>query len=193
VAGQLCVSLGGAVMEGEMPFTLWFHEVCTQPARVVLERVQQAEKKALGELRIYDLIREGDRPLLWGVYFFFSPEGQCLYVGKNSARKFVERIPVHLSLAEEDWMNHLVKRMCRYEGLSCLADAAEAARGHTLLLMPVSQEQKTQIAALEKFFRLFAEPKYNALPRRKRHSRIVLEASLTEVLASMRSRPGAPE
>ena len=85
------------------------------------------------------------------------------------------------------------KRMCRDEGLGCLADAAEAARGHTLLLMPVGQEQKTQLAALEKFFRLFAEPKCNALPRRNRHSRIDLEAPLTEVLGSIRPRPRFPE
>src|SRR4051812_34326677 len=133
-----------------MPFTLWFDEVCTQPARVVLKRVRRAEKKPLGELLVYDLLREGDRPLLWGVYFFFSRDGQCLYVGKNSARKFVDRIPVHLYLYPNDWMNHLVKRMCHYEGLGCLTDAAEAARSHTLLLMPVSQKEQTKrLAALE--------------------------------------------
>jgi hypothetical protein len=170
-----------------MPFTLWFDEVCTQPARVVLERVQQAEKKPLGELLVYDLLRDGARPLLWGVYFFFSRDGRCLYVGKNSARKFIERIPVHLCLYPKDWMNHLVKRMCRDEGIGCLTDAAEAARSHTLLLMPVSEKEHTmQLAALEKFFRLFAEPKYNALRHRKHHNRIDLEEPLTAVLEYMR-------
>jgi hypothetical protein len=68
-----------------MPFTLWFDEICAQPARAVLNLIQQAEKIPLGDLRIYDLLRDGDRPLLKGVYFFYSAEGQCLYVGKNSA------------------------------------------------------------------------------------------------------------
>jgi hypothetical protein len=171
------------------PFTLWFDEVCSQPARVVLERVQQAEKKPLGDLRIYDLLRDGDRPLLWGVYFFYSREGSCLYVGKNSSRKFVERIPVHLCLYPKDWMNHLVQRIRDYEELNSLIDAAEAARTHTLLLVPVSQKEQTKhLAALEKFFRLFAEPKYNALPRRKRHNRIDLGAPLSEVLEHLRPR-----
>jgi len=51
---------------------------------VVLELVQRAEKVPLGDLRVYDLLREGDRPLLWGVYFFYSSAGQCLYVGKSA-------------------------------------------------------------------------------------------------------------
>lgn len=170
-----------------MPFTLWLDEVRTLPARAVIERVRQAEKKPLSELLVYDLLRDGDRPLLWGVYFFFSRDGQCLYVGKNSARKFVERIPVHLCLHPNDWMNHLVKRMCRDDGFGCLSDAAEAARSHMLLLMPVSEKEQTkQLAALEKFFRLFAEPKYNKLRRRKRHDRVDLEAPLNEVLSSMK-------
>jgi hypothetical protein len=173
-----------------MPFTLWFDEVCSQPARVVLERVQQAEKKSLDDLRIYDLLRDGDRPLSWGVYFFYSKDGDCLYVGKNSARTFVDRIPVHLCLHPKGWMNHLVKRTRKHEKLDSLTDAAEAARTYTLLLMPISQqEQRKLLAALEKFFRLFAEPKYNALRRRKRHNRIELGAPLTEVLEDMRPRP----
>ncbi len=170
-----------------MAFTLWYDEICRCPARLVLELIQQAEKVPLGELRIYDLLREGDRPLLWGVYFFYSAEGRCLYVGKNSAQKFVERIPAHLSLAPTSWMNHLVKRILKYEGLGSLAEAAEAAREHRLLLMPVSRKEQTaQLAGLEKFFRLFAGPKYNSLEqRRRRYNGIDLGAQLTEVLTSM--------
>jgi len=172
-----------------MSFTLWFDDVCALPAGVVLERVRQAEKTPLGDLRIYDLLREGDRPLLWGVYFFFSQDGECLYVGKNSARKFVERIPVHLCLHPDDWMNHFVKRIHKREGLGCLTDAAEAARGHTLLLMPVSHKEQTKrLAAVEKFFRLFAEPKYNALRRRKRHNLIDLKSPFSDVLNEMQPR-----
>ena len=108
-----------------MGFTLWFDELCTEPASVVLERVQRVEKKPLGELLVYDLLRDDDRPLLWGVYFFYSQKGECLYVGKNSARKFIDRIPVHLCLSETDWMNHLVRRIRQHDG-GCLNDAETA-------------------------------------------------------------------
>lgn len=141
----------------------------------------------MGELRLFDLLREGDRLLLWGVYFFYSPEGQCVYVGKNSALKFVERIPAHLSLAPNSWMNHLVKRICKYEGLGSLTEAAEAARRYTLLLMPVNRKEQTkQLASLERFFRVFASPKYNSLERRrKRYNEVDIQAPLTEVLEYM--------
>src|SRR6266446_6795680 len=167
----------------DMSFSLWFDDVCGEPARVALQRVQQAEKTPVGELRIYDLLRDGDRLLRWGVYFFYSQHGECLYVGKNSTQKFVERIPIHFCLEPNTWMNHLVKKIQKHEALPCLTDASEAARGHTLLLMPVSEkEQRTWLAALEKFFRLFAAPKYNALRRRNRHNSINLDAPLLDVL-----------
>src|SRR5262249_13974726 len=135
---------------------------------------------------VFDLLHDADRLLLWGVYLFYSREGRCLYVGKSSARKFVERIPVHLCPYPKEWMNHFVKKICKKEGIACLTDAMEAARSHTLLLIAVSEKAQTkQLAALEKFFRLFAEPKYNALRRRERHNRIDLAAPLGEVLHDM--------
>jgi hypothetical protein len=148
-----------------MSFTIWFEDVRGLAARNVLERVRVAEKKTLCDLRVYDLICEGNRALLWGVYFFFSREGECLYVGKNAARKFVERIPVHLCLWDDDWMNHLVKRIQKCGGHTSLFDAAEAAKEHTLLLLAISdKEERDVISPLEKFFRIFSSPKYNQLP-----------------------------
>lgn len=164
-----------------MSFAIWFDDICMLPAREVLERVRKSEKAPLGELRVYDLLRQGDRHLLWGVYIFYSGE-QCLYVGKNSAQKFVERIPAHLSLSEDSWMNHLVKRIRHHEQLDCLATAADAAREYALLLIPVGQ--KEPIGPLEKFFRLFVGPKYNSFPEphRARYAHLDLDLPLTEVL-----------
>jgi hypothetical protein len=169
-----------------MPFTIWFEDVRAEPASAVLERLRKAEKKPLGELLVYDLVCAGSRPLLWGVYFFYSPSGECLYVGKNAARKFVERIPVHLCLWEDDWMNHFVKRIQKYERHACLRDSADFARDHTLLLLAISAKaQRGEIAALERFFRLFTYPKYNSLPMKERHKQLNLGAPLGQLLVKL--------
>src|SRR5262249_18793002 len=145
----------------------------------------KAEKIRLGDLRIYDLLRDGDRPLVNGVYFFFSAEGQCLYVGKNSAQKFVERIPIHLSVEESSWMNHLVKHMKRSEQLGSLIEAAEVARPHTFFIMPAGKKER--IGKIENFFRLFAGPKYNPASdnSRKRYNSLDLGTPLTELIEYM--------
>jgi hypothetical protein len=166
-----------------MSFTLWFEDIRGLDARRVLENVLVAEKRSLGDLRVYDLICEGNRALLWGVYFFFNREGECLYVGKNAARKFVERIPVHLCLWDDDWMNHLVKRIQKYGGHTCLFDAAVAARDYTLLLIAISdKEEREIISPLEKFFRIFSAPKYNQLPMKERYKRLDLGLPLSQLL-----------
>lgn len=125
--------------------------------------VNRASKKPVGDLRIYDLIREGDQPSSTrnGVYLFFSPENECLYVGKNSAQAFVERIPWHFAIWEEAWMNHLLKRTKEHQGFDNLVEAADYVIDHQLLLVPMGEHDRSSIRPLEKFFRLFLEPPLN--------------------------------
>jgi hypothetical protein len=74
--------------------------------------------------------------------------------------------------------------MRKYEKLSSLTEAAEAARTHALLLMSVPEEEKGQIGRLEKFFRLFADPKYKALSR-SRYNGLDLGAPLLKILTQL--------
>ena len=169
-----------------MPFKLRFEDLAPLSAYAVLERVNGGEKRRLGDLRVYDLLFGDDgRPIYKGVYLFYSSGGACLYVGKNSAQKFVERIPWHLSLSPRSWMNHLLKRTRQYEHLASLEEAAEVAREDTLLLIDVGQHE--QIRPLENFFRLFAAPRYNSYreSRRKRYTAMKLGAPLIEVLGQL--------
>ena len=87
-----------------MPF-IWLMRRCiTSTASEVLECVQQAEKMRIEDLRILDLIRDGNQPLLWGVYLFYS-KGSVYGGGKITVR-FVDRIPSIL-FGSESWMNTL--------------------------------------------------------------------------------------
>lgn len=140
-----------------MSFSIPFEHIADQPAQTALDTVRHASKKPVGELKIYDLIREGDEPSSTrnGVYLFFSPENSCLYVGKNSAQAFVERVPWHFAVWEESWMNHILKRTKERHALGSLIEAANYAADYQLLLIPMGSNDRSVIKPLEKFFRLF--------------------------------------
>ena len=91
----------------------------------------------------------------------------------------------HFSLLKGKWeMNNLLLHMCRREKYESLAEAAEAARTHTLLLMPISEEtHKPVIKHVERFFRLYAEPKYNELSYRSRPRRLKLDEPWDQALS----------
>jgi len=168
-----------------MHFKIPFSELERRPAKDVLDAIDQAQKKKVGDLKIYDLMLDDDEPILNGVYVFFSETGNCLYVGKNAAQKFVERIPWHFAVDQGAWMNQYLKRTRKHNELETLTEAAHEAKDDQLLLIPV--EQRDLIKPLEKFLRLFAEPLYNSYSSsyRARHQHIDLESPLREVLSEL--------
>ena len=168
-----------------MSFKLPFSELANRSAADALDAVEGVGKKRLGDLKVYDLLLHNDEPVLNGVYLFFSPSGECLYVGKNSAQKFVERIPWHFALDEGAWMNHYLKRTRQHKELETLAEAAAAAKDDLLLLIPVKRREL--IKPLEKFFRVFAVPRYNAYSSgyRARYKSVNLDAALLDVLSQL--------
>lgn len=149
-----------------------------------LKAVAHASRTPLRDLKVFDLILDGDAPTdIWhGVYAFFDPAGICLYVGKNSSQNFVERIPWHFSLHEDAWMNHFLKYLRRHQGLTTLGEAAMAARNCELLLMPMAQYEL--ITAFEKFLRIFLAPKFNMYSQgyRARYAGLDLSEPLGAVL-----------
>ena len=167
-----------------MSFTLWLDKFLDQPANEVLQAANQAQKIRLDDLRVFDLLFDGAEPIYFGVYLFYSAGGECLRVGKNSSQTFVQRLPWHLSVWEHSWMNYLLTDIQKDEQIHSLRDAAEIARNHSLLLFHVHRLQGTTISRLEKFFRVFAVPKYNAYREsyRKRYAGVDLRAPLTDVL-----------
>lgn len=134
----------------------------------VLKAIAHASRAPLRDLKVFDLILDGDGPtdICHGVYAFFDPEGICLYVGKNSSQSFVERIPWHFALGEGSWMNHFLKYLKRDQSLTSLGGAAMAARNCELLLMPIAQYEL--IGAFEKFLRIFLMPKFNGYSQKYR-------------------------
>ena len=168
-----------------MQFKVPFSKLESLRAKNVIDAVSDAEKKRVGDVRIYDLMLSKGEPILNGVYLFFSESGKCLYAGKNAAQKFVERIPWHFAVDEGAWMNHYLKRTREHKELETLTEAAYAAKEDQLLL--ISVEQRDLIKPLEKFFRLFAEPEYNSYSSSysARHQDVDLNLPLHEVLSQL--------
>lgn len=136
------------------------------PKNALATLVRSRKTTTLSDLKIYDLIYDGERAVEkgCGVYLFFSQDNRCLLVGKNSASSFVERIPWHFSLKNDAWMNFLVKRTRERGNLNANSEAANALGGCRLLLIEVDRtsEPPETIEALEKCLRIFAAPTLNA-------------------------------
>lgn len=120
------------------------------------------EKRALKDIKIVDLIiqKGGELESRHGVYFFFSENNECLYVGKISSQQFVERIPWHFALSEDSYGNHFLKYYKKLHGLVSIFEAANHALHCRLLVMPIVY---TDITKIEKLFRVFSNPELNGL------------------------------
>jgi hypothetical protein len=149
-------------------FRLPFSEISEISATEALRKIRNRRRVQIGELRVIELIVEDNKPQFSsiGVYVFFSENNTCLYVGKNQSQHFIERIPRHLVLNEDAWMNYLLRRLRIALNLPSLGHAALAAMECTLLLIPV--EKVELIVRLEKFLRLFLEPEFNKYSQRYR-------------------------
>ena len=168
-----------------MPFKINYGSLATLSARKAVDQLHTHTTKRISELRIIDLLYYGDKAIYNGVYVFFDAKGDFLYVGKNSAQKFVERIPWHFSTDGNSWMNHLLKRTQSHFGCADLCAAARIAEQFSLLLIPCDGATE-RIPQLERFLRIFAEPRFNKLSNRVRsqYDSVDLERPLDDVLGA---------
>ena len=133
-------------------------------AEKILKDIKESKKKKVKELRIHDLIFDSSKPIKpdTGVYIFYSNKGDCLYVGKNSSKKFAERIPEHFVLTEDAWFNTLLKRMVKIGEATDLIDAAKKAMCYQLLIIPIrNDDDDLPIQKIESFFRRILKPTMN--------------------------------
>ncbi len=128
----------------------------------ILGDIERTKKKTVQDLRIYDLIFDGSKPIApaTGAYIFYSNSGKCLYVGKNSSKKFAERIPEHFVLTADAWFNTLLKKMVKNKKAATLITAAKELMSCQLLIIPI--EENLPIQRIESFFRRVLKPAMNS-------------------------------
>ncbi len=74
--------------------------------------LEKAVKQKISELKISDLVIY---PGI-GVYLFYNHiEKKWWYIGRNTSRSFIERIPSHYDTRASGWMNALTKRTYKFK------------------------------------------------------------------------------
>ncbi|CEM63370.1 hypothetical protein [Treponema phagedenis] len=67
----------------------------------------KAKANKISEIKLGDFLftDDGSFAPTHGVYLFLNENKEVLYVGKNSARSYIERIPAHFDVRFAAWMN----------------------------------------------------------------------------------------
>lgn len=91
-----------------------YSEIKNLSIRELIEKIESKGGRRISELTIGDLIFNNGKPIHTGcgVYVFLN-ESKIFYVGKNSARCFVERIPSHFDIRKEGWFNRLLRLIAK--------------------------------------------------------------------------------
>jgi hypothetical protein len=112
------------------------------------EVIESTPTKALSEVTIGELCSMSDYPN--GLYFIFGGNPRELkYIGKCTARSFIERIPSHLDQREWAWFNTLPKKLMNAG--QCYSAALKEALSFEIVLFGI---QNTEFACqLERVFR----------------------------------------
>jgi hypothetical protein len=76
----------------------------------LIEQIRSQSGKKLNDVHLKDFILEGpkDCNLDHGIYIF-KKDSEIRYVGKASSRSFIERVPAHLDVRGNSWMNTMLR------------------------------------------------------------------------------------
>jgi len=91
-------------------FILNFKDIEDKTLKEFKESYNKEEYKIiLNELKLYQLITH---PGI-GVYIFYE-NNKVMYIGRNSSKCFIERIPAHFDIRKKGWFNQLLYYYCEY-------------------------------------------------------------------------------
>ena len=139
----------------ECSFFLAVDELANHPLHEIGATLVKHQRKVVGHVEIAELASLKKFPN--GVYLFYQPQGELMYVGKSSSRSFIERVPAHFDPRQEAWMNSLCKHLMKFN--SCAYEEALAdALTLEILLVGTPGEQASRV---ESVFRAVLSPKLN--------------------------------
>ena len=99
-------------MEDE--YLIEYADIASLSVRELINELKQRAGLKIKDLRIDQLIFYKEQPIYTGCgVYIFRHKQQIFYVGKNSARCFVERIPSHFDIRSGGWFNRLLRLICQ--------------------------------------------------------------------------------
>jgi hypothetical protein len=122
----------------------------------LLNEVNITPGKKVKEVLLSDFILTEPKSyeLNHGVYIFKEDE-QIKYIGKASSRPFIERVPAHLDVRVNGWMNTLLKYLCTQKNpTDYYKEAKEVLENHQLILIVFRKDYsglKEKISTVERF------------------------------------------
>lgn len=118
-------------------------------------------RKPVGEINIRELSSIREQPN--GAYLFYNPDGTLEYVGKNTSRIFIDRIPAHFDSRENAWLNSLPKHIRKINKNYTLSKALDEAL--LLQILIIGCPPPLHGGFVESVLRGYLKPRFNKTKR----------------------------
>lgn len=149
---------------------------CSEKSLANLRGEVLARGRRFGSVTMEDLAAAAPHEST-GLYFF-SKDGELLYVGRSSSRALIERVPSHLDSRSEAWFGTLLKKLAERRGQSAEPAACVAEALDLNLTVLVANMPEVDLAAAETELRHAFAPTLNS-PRKRRQ--VDLEMKLSDL------------
>jgi hypothetical protein len=140
-----------------------FDECKTETLDDFSTRLRGMPKKTVSSVTLAELCTIAEYPN--GLYLFFDDDNELWYVGKSTARSFIERIPSHFDPRQDAWFNTLPKKIM---GVCSIGEYTDAhALGLSLRLVMIGIKSKETTIRLESVLRNYMQPYLNKATNRQ--------------------------
>lgn len=132
-----------------------YKEIKEDNFNILLDAITNTSGKKVNQILLSDFILEEPNgyELNHGIYVF-KEDSEIKYIGKASSRPFIERIPAHLDIRRNGWMNNMLKYLSEdSDPKNYLKESLHVIENYELLLVLFKTEDctKDKISEAERF------------------------------------------
>ena len=128
-----------------------YKEIKEDNFNILLDAITNTSGKKVNQILLSDFILEeiDGYELNHGIYVF-KKDSEIKYIGKASSRPFIERVPAHLDIRRNGWMNNMLKYLSEdSDPKNYLKESLHVIENYELLLVLFKTEDCTKDKILE--------------------------------------------